>query len=90
MTLLFSPRLTNWEVSPAQSRENNKECFLFDFYDEHDVWHMLSAFGLYYTFMCFGIDPHLERRSSNRTAKGYYCFLNYVIGFYTLAVRLLG
>ncbi|GAU88889.1 sid-1c [Ramazzottius varieornatus] len=56
----FTARLTNWEVSPAMSREGNKECFFFNFYDEHDVWHMLSAFGLYFTFMMlFTLDDDL-------------------------------
>ncbi|GAU88888.1 hypothetical protein RvY_01506 [Ramazzottius varieornatus] len=47
----FVAGLTDWKVSPAISREGNKDCFLYNFYDEHDVWHMLSAFGLYFTFM---------------------------------------
>ncbi|XP_070548975.1 SID1 transmembrane family member 1-like [Ptychodera flava] len=37
--------------TPAESREGNRDCLLFDFYDDHDVWHMLSACGLFFTFM---------------------------------------
>ena len=44
-------RLTNWQVSAAVSRKGNTECFIDDFYDEHDLWHMLSAFGLFFVFL---------------------------------------
>jgi hypothetical protein len=34
--------------SPAESREMNKKCLevLFNFFDYHDLWHILSSFGL--------------------------------------------
>ncbi|GAV00954.1 hypothetical protein RvY_11734 [Ramazzottius varieornatus] len=46
----FSPA---WSVSPAKSREGNEDCLphTSNFYDKHDMWHMLSAFALYFTFM---------------------------------------
>ncbi|XP_055337875.1 SID1 transmembrane family member 1-like [Paramacrobiotus metropolitanus] len=47
----FTRGLSNWELSAAKSREGNRECFFFEFYDEHDVWHMCSAIGLFFTFM---------------------------------------
>ncbi|XP_070549052.1 SID1 transmembrane family member 1-like [Ptychodera flava] len=47
----FVQGLTKWEKTPAESREGNRDCLLFDFYDHHDVWHFLSAFGLFFTFM---------------------------------------
>lgn len=31
---------------PEISRNKNKECVLLHFYDDHDVWHILSSFGL--------------------------------------------
>ena len=37
-------------ISPAKSRELNKEC-TFSIFDKHDVWHFSSAFGLFFTFM---------------------------------------
>jgi len=42
--------LTEWSASPAKSRELNKECNFgyYRLYDEHDVWHFLSAIGLYF------------------------------------------
>jgi len=33
------------------SRENNEECLLLNFYDSHDIWHFLSAVGLFFSFM---------------------------------------
>ena len=36
---------------PAESRAMNQECSLFGFYDKHDIWHMLSAFGMFFTFL---------------------------------------
>eukprot|EP00095_Tigriopus_kingsejongensis_P005827 snap_masked-scaffold425_size175135-processed-gene-0.10 protein:Tk05827 transcript:snap_masked-scaffold425_size175135-processed-gene-0.10-mRNA-1 annotation:"sid1 transmembrane family member 1" len=41
----------NSEVSPAESRNLNGECLIFDLYDNHDIWHMFSAAGLFFVFM---------------------------------------
>jgi len=41
----------NQDRSPASSREHNEECILFNFYDSHDLWHFLSAGGLFTLFM---------------------------------------
>ena len=37
--------------SAAQSRNSNKECEIFGFYDYHDIWHFLSAAGLFFCYM---------------------------------------
>ncbi|XP_023929961.1 SID1 transmembrane family member 1-like [Lingula anatina] len=47
----FMARLTSWELTPAQSREGNQPCMLLQFYDQHDVWHFLSATALFLSFM---------------------------------------
>ncbi|XP_070549047.1 SID1 transmembrane family member 1-like [Ptychodera flava] len=47
----FNQGLAQWEKTPAESREGNRDCRLFDFYDDHDIWHLLSACGLFFTFM---------------------------------------
>ena len=39
------------QLTPAESREFNKECTLLDFFDNHDIWHFLSAFGMFFAFM---------------------------------------
>ncbi|CAG9578060.1 unnamed protein product [Danaus chrysippus] len=41
---------TDWSSPPALSRHRNHECSLLQFYDSHDLWHMLSAVALYLTF----------------------------------------
>ncbi|RZC40785.1 Sid-1-related A [Asbolus verrucosus] len=50
-TVFFLDNATLWTVSPAESRQWNQECILLNFYDKHDVWHLLSAPALYLTFM---------------------------------------
>ncbi|CAH1102698.1 unnamed protein product [Psylliodes chrysocephalus] len=42
---------TCMKVTPAESRQWNQECLLLKFFDKHDVWHLLSAPALYFTFM---------------------------------------
>ena len=43
--------VTDTSVSPALSRDNNQECMAFGFYDSHDLWHFMSAFALYFSFI---------------------------------------
>ncbi|XP_062499505.1 SID1 transmembrane family member 1-like [Corticium candelabrum] len=47
----FGQGLTNWATTPAKSRNGNRSCILFGFYDDHDVWHFLSAFAMFFSFM---------------------------------------
>lgn len=47
----FFNKSTTWTHTPAQSREFNQECNLFHFYDNHDIWHFLSAASLFFSFM---------------------------------------
>ncbi|XP_023029154.2 sid-1-related A [Leptinotarsa decemlineata] len=47
----FLDAATLWTVTPAESRQWNQKCILIDFFDRHDVWHLLSAPALYFTFM---------------------------------------
>ena len=37
---------TNKVDEPHKSRSLNKECLMSSFFDEHDLWHMLSSFAL--------------------------------------------
>ena len=37
--------------TPAESREKNRECVLLDFFDDHDIWHFLSATALFFSFL---------------------------------------
>lgn len=47
----FFQNLSSWEETPAKSREKNRECVLLDFFDEHDIWHFLSATALFFSFL---------------------------------------
>ena len=43
---------------PSKSREYNAECSLWEFFDDHDLWHILSSFALlltaYLIIWCIG------------------------------------
>ncbi|KAH0821568.1 hypothetical protein GEV33_001223 [Tenebrio molitor] len=41
--VFFLDNATLWTVTPAESRQWNQECIVMNFYDKHDVWHLLSA-----------------------------------------------
>ena len=38
-------------LTPAESRNINEECVIGNLSDNHDIWHMLSAAGLFFTFL---------------------------------------
>ena len=42
---IFLPT-TNKTLSPEYSRDKNEECVILGFFDWHDLWHILSSFGL--------------------------------------------
>ncbi|XP_044525114.1 SID1 transmembrane family member 1 [Gracilinanus agilis] len=45
------PSLKHMTETPAESREKNRDCILLDFFDDHDVWHFLSATALFFSFL---------------------------------------
>ncbi|KAM5276605.1 SID1 transmembrane family member 1 isoform 4-T5 [Hipposideros larvatus] len=47
----FFQNLSSWEGTPAESREKNRECILLDFFDDHDIWHFLSATAMFFSFL---------------------------------------
>lgn len=47
----FFQNLSSWEKTPAQSREKNRECTLMHFFDDHDIWHFLSATAMFFSFL---------------------------------------
>ena len=49
--VFYTDAVTDWLKSPASSRNGNEECLILDFYDAHDLWHFLSAFALFFSFL---------------------------------------
>ncbi|KAI8422130.1 hypothetical protein MSG28_006046 [Choristoneura fumiferana] len=46
----FMSGSTDWSTTPALSRHLNHECKVLEFYDSHDLWHLVSAAALYLSF----------------------------------------
>nr|QEI10617.1 SID1 [Myzus persicae] len=56
---------SSWTVSlsAAESRTYNTPCTFMDFYDNHDIWHFLSAISLYLSFMVlFTLDDDVNNK----------------------------
>ncbi|RUS72696.1 hypothetical protein EGW08_019552 [Elysia chlorotica] len=63
----FFEQLSNWQETPAGSREQNRACMLMDFYDTHDVWHFLSALSMFFSFLIiFLLDDDLAQTRRDR------------------------
>jgi len=50
-TFFFINNSTLWTVTAAESKQWNTHCQLLNFYDFHDIWHLLSAPALFFSFM---------------------------------------
>lgn len=61
----FINAMSSWSESPAQSRTYNDFCIVADFYDNHDLWHFLSAGGLFCSFMASKIFMLLNWQNFN-------------------------
>ena len=62
---LFTQKVKKTKLTPAESRNLNVNCIWGDLYDHHDIWHMFSAAGLFFSFILLlvfddGID-HVPR-----------------------------
>ena len=67
----FTISITNWDQptatskgeAAALSRNANADCIIFDFFDTHDLWHMLSAFALFFgALMMLTLDDNLLQK----------------------------
>ncbi|KAE8621146.1 hypothetical protein XENTR_v10004696 [Xenopus tropicalis] len=47
----FFQTLSSWEQTPAESREKNRSCIILHFFDDHDIWHFLSATAMFFSFL---------------------------------------
>ena len=45
--VFFKNRVKNIDLSPNESNKLNKNCILFNYWDNHDIWHFLSSFGIF-------------------------------------------
>ncbi|CAF0756937.1 unnamed protein product [Adineta steineri] len=47
----FYHEVKSYEVKPAISRTYNQRCILLNTYDSHDIWHILSSFAMFFSFL---------------------------------------
>jgi len=47
----FYQEVKSYEVQPAISRMRNRPCVVLNTYDVHDIWHLLSSFSLFFSFL---------------------------------------
>ncbi|KAI5745333.1 hypothetical protein M8J76_010178 [Diaphorina citri] len=59
----FFNKSISWAGTPAESRTYNRPCLVLNFYDHHDVWHVLSALAMFFSFMCLlALDDDVSNR----------------------------
>ncbi|XP_032069056.1 SID1 transmembrane family member 1 isoform X2 [Thamnophis elegans] len=63
----FFQNPSSWEETPAQSREKNRPCIVLGFFDDHDIWHFLSAAALFFSFLgLLTLDDDLDSVPRNK------------------------
>jgi len=68
--LFFSKSVSNKSLSHHDSNLLNKPCVLFNYFDYHDIWHMLSAIGLFmFMIVVYIIDHGLDDIPRNEIHK---------------------
>ena len=62
LSLFFFLRTSsNIFLSPEESNELNNPCIVFDYFDYHDIWHILSATGLFiFMNIVFFLDTQID------------------------------
>ena len=48
---VYSHPVSNWALGTVVSKEMNRECVMWGYYDTHDMWHILSAYALFFTYL---------------------------------------
>jgi hypothetical protein len=67
--IFFLNSVSNKSLTPEASAKLNKPCALFDYWDYHDIWHILSAVGLFSAMMIFyHLDDDLNDVERNQIA----------------------
>lgn len=66
--VFFLKTSTNIFLTPEESNNLNKPCILFDYFDYHDIWHILSSTGLFiFMNIVFFLDRELDSISATET-----------------------
>ena len=61
MVFFVNPPYNSDGNTPAQSRNENKECTILEFYDFLDIWHFLSSTAVFFCYMLLlTLDEGLE------------------------------
>ena len=64
--IFFTIPVNDKYLSPNESRELNQPCVLFNYWDYHDIWHILSATGLFmFMLISLYIDNDLQDTNTN-------------------------
>ena len=59
--IFFEKNVTDKFLTPEESKELNEPCVLFNYFDYHDIWHILSAFSLFiFMNIVYFIDRNLN------------------------------
>ncbi|UJR37709.1 hypothetical protein I4U23_030404 [Adineta vaga] len=67
--VFFYNEVKSYEIQPALSRTLNQRCILLQTYDAHDVWHILSSFGLFFSFLSIlTIDDGIRKKPRREIA----------------------
>lgn len=65
----FYDEVKSYEVQPALSRTMNQKCILLNAYDAHDIWHLLSSFALFFSFLSvFTMDDGVRTKQRKELA----------------------
>ena len=65
----FYQEVKSYEVQPAISRMRNRPCLLLNTYDVHDIWHLLSSFSLFFSFLTlFTLDDGIRKKRRKELA----------------------
>ena len=69
--IFFAKTSSNIFLTPEESNALNAPCIVLNYFDYHDIWHILSATGL---FIFMNIVYFLDRSIDNVVGQKMYVF----------------